>query len=220
MSAYDTINGYSGSRPGSRSVNGKAIPQPPKSNNSRLRTNGDTSRPRVTGSLLESVTSRGGGSRAFEDDDYATTAAGSSRRSPHIDDHRHNPNGNGTRADPDYQAPGRYHSLTSTSGHINQTIGTHQPSSRAAANKGRATVAAAVAAEDYDLEINGYEGHPDGHGDGYGPGDDGMDEGLDGDGDLDETKYCYCDRVSFGEMVGCDGPDCAREWVRSWFLHQ
>src|SRR5258707_5850874 len=42
------------------------------------------------------------------------------------------------------------------------TIGTHQPSSRAAANKGRATVAAAVAAEDYDLEINGYEGHPDG----------------------------------------------------------
>ncbi len=65
-------------------------------------------------------------------------------------------------------------------------------------NKGCATVAAAVAAKDYDLEINSYEGNLDGHGDGYGLGDDGMDEGLDGDGDIDETKYCYCDCVSFG----------------------
>ena len=113
--------------------------------------------------------------------------------------------------DPDYQAPGHHHSLTSTSGHINQTIGTHQPSSQATVNKGCATVAAAVAAKDYNLEINDYKGNLDGHGDGYGLGDDGMDEGLDGDGDIDETKYCYCDCVSFREVVGCDGPDCAQE---------
>jgi hypothetical protein len=24
--------------------------------------------------------------------------------------------------------------------------------------------------------------------------------------------YCYCRRVSFGEMVACDNPDCAIEW--------
>lgn len=28
----------------------------------------------------------------------------------------------------------------------------------------------------------------------------------------DEPTYCYCNQVSFGEMVGCDGDDCKREW--------
>lgn len=27
-----------------------------------------------------------------------------------------------------------------------------------------------------------------------------------------EQTYCYCNQVSFGEMVGCDGDDCRREW--------
>lgn len=27
-----------------------------------------------------------------------------------------------------------------------------------------------------------------------------------------EPTYCYCNQVSFGEMVGCDGGDCKREW--------
>lgn len=30
--------------------------------------------------------------------------------------------------------------------------------------------------------------------------------------DPDEPTYCYCNRVSFGEMVGCDGGECKREW--------
>ncbi|KDN53081.1 hypothetical protein K437DRAFT_253406 [Tilletiaria anomala UBC 951] len=28
----------------------------------------------------------------------------------------------------------------------------------------------------------------------------------------DETPYCFCQRVSFGEMIGCDGADCRYEW--------
>jgi inhibitor of growth protein 3 len=28
----------------------------------------------------------------------------------------------------------------------------------------------------------------------------------------DEPVYCYCSQVSYGEMVGCDGADCKREW--------
>lgn len=28
----------------------------------------------------------------------------------------------------------------------------------------------------------------------------------------DEPTYCYCEGVSYGEMVGCDAPDCEREW--------
>lgn len=31
-------------------------------------------------------------------------------------------------------------------------------------------------------------------------------------GQLLEPTYCYCNQVSFGEMVGCDGDDCKREW--------
>lgn len=27
-----------------------------------------------------------------------------------------------------------------------------------------------------------------------------------------EPAYCYCEKGSFGDMVGCDGPDCKREW--------
>lgn len=29
----------------------------------------------------------------------------------------------------------------------------------------------------------------------------------------DERKYCFCDRVSYGEMIGCDDSNCEREWV-------
>jgi len=30
--------------------------------------------------------------------------------------------------------------------------------------------------------------------------------------DPSEPKYCYCNRVSFGNMVACDYPQCKREW--------
>ncbi|CAI1726252.1 hypothetical protein SEUBUCD646_0O02590 [Saccharomyces eubayanus] len=30
--------------------------------------------------------------------------------------------------------------------------------------------------------------------------------------DEDKTLYCFCQRVSFGEMVACDGPNCKYEW--------
>ena len=48
-----------------------------------------------------------------------------------------------------------------------------------------------------------------------------LDERADGDGGAegdaevegdDERRYCYCDRVSYGDMIGCDEPDCVREW--------
>lgn len=37
---------------------------------------------------------------------------------------------------------------------------------------------------------------------------------LDDDEPIDpnEPTYCYCNRVSFGNMIACDGPDCKREW--------
>jgi hypothetical protein len=30
--------------------------------------------------------------------------------------------------------------------------------------------------------------------------------------DPNEPTYCFCNRVSFGEMVGCDNEDCEIEW--------
>jgi hypothetical protein len=32
------------------------------------------------------------------------------------------------------------------------------------------------------------------------------------DEDADELRYCYCNGVSYGEMVACDADTCEREW--------
>lgn len=34
----------------------------------------------------------------------------------------------------------------------------------------------------------------------------------DGDGDGDDKTYCFCDGVSYGEMIACDDEACEREW--------
>ncbi|KAF9072780.1 hypothetical protein BDP27DRAFT_1319982 [Rhodocollybia butyracea] len=34
----------------------------------------------------------------------------------------------------------------------------------------------------------------------------------DAEGDGDDKQYCFCHRVSFGEMIACDGPSCEVEW--------
>ncbi|KAK0705062.1 hypothetical protein B0H67DRAFT_649440 [Lasiosphaeris hirsuta] len=34
----------------------------------------------------------------------------------------------------------------------------------------------------------------------------------DDEGDGDEPRYCFCNQVSYGEMVGCDAEGCPREW--------
>uniref|UniRef100_A0A0B7JT29 Chromatin modification-related protein n=1 Tax=Bionectria ochroleuca TaxID=29856 RepID=A0A0B7JT29_BIOOC len=41
--------------------------------------------------------------------------------------------------------------------------------------------------------------------------DDEMTSG-DGEFDADEPTYCYCNGVSYGEMVACDSDECTREW--------
>ncbi|KAF3025691.1 hypothetical protein E8E14_014019 [Neopestalotiopsis sp. 37M] len=33
-----------------------------------------------------------------------------------------------------------------------------------------------------------------------------------GDIDANEPRYCYCNNVSYGEMVACDAVDCEKEW--------
>ena len=30
--------------------------------------------------------------------------------------------------------------------------------------------------------------------------------------DASEPRYCICNRVSYGEMIACDNPDCSIEW--------
>lgn len=41
--------------------------------------------------------------------------------------------------------------------------------------------------------------------------DESIQEGDDED-DEGEPRYCYCNEVSFGEMVACDNDACSREW--------
>lgn len=30
--------------------------------------------------------------------------------------------------------------------------------------------------------------------------------------DQDDQRYCFCNNVSYGDMIGCDDDDCEREW--------
>jgi len=30
---------------------------------------------------------------------------------------------------------------------------------------------------------------------------------------IDDTKYCYCQDVSHGDMIACDNADCPYQWV-------
>ena len=45
---------------------------------------------------------------------------------------------------------------------------------------------------------------------------DGEDSSMQVEEDEDDgpgqERYCYCEEVSYGEMVGCDGENCEREW--------
>lgn len=43
----------------------------------------------------------------------------------------------------------------------------------------------------------------------HGEEDDGMD--VDDEG-TDDTKYCYCQKVSYGDMVACDNANCKGQW--------
>lgn len=42
--------------------------------------------------------------------------------------------------------------------------------------------------------------------------------GGDNDGEQDDNRtYCFCDGISYGEMIACDDVNCEREWVCIWF---
>ncbi|KAG0134945.1 hypothetical protein HOY82DRAFT_668243 [Tuber indicum] len=42
--------------------------------------------------------------------------------------------------------------------------------------------------------------------------EDDADADAEEDADEDEPVYCYCQQISYGEMVACDGENCPREW--------
>ncbi|PWN93783.1 hypothetical protein FA10DRAFT_264383 [Acaromyces ingoldii] len=45
-----------------------------------------------------------------------------------------------------------------------------------------------------------------------GPGSAAAGAGGAGADDSDERRYCFCNNVSYGDMIGCDDEDCEREW--------
>lgn len=51
-------------------------------------------------------------------------------------------------------------------------------------------------------------------------GNDGtLSAGGEPDGDADDGRtYCFCDGVSYGEMIACDDEECEKEWVRGFLL--
>lgn len=85
-----------------------------------------------------------------------------------------------------------------------ESSGLQRPSSRTSGNNVPALVHDDIGANASETD------HPDNDGDLEMIGDDG--DEADGDNAGDDRTYCYCDRVSFGNMIGCDGDECAREW--------
>jgi len=65
-------------------------------------------------------------------------------------------------------------------------------------------------AGDPEADAEGEEYDPDADGEGEVEGEVG--DGGDGDDEL----YCTCRQKSYGEMIGCDAPDCEIEWVSSF----
>ncbi|KAF2425783.1 hypothetical protein EJ08DRAFT_616923 [Tothia fuscella] len=53
------------------------------------------------------------------------------------------------------------------------------------------------------------DGSEDEHGSYPGAGED---HDMDDEGADDLTKYCYCQKVSYGDMVACDNSDCKGQW--------
>lgn len=51
-----------------------------------------------------------------------------------------------------------------------------------------------------------------------GPPDNAPPEANDGEADGDDKPYCFCQRVSFGQMIACDDTNCQWEWVRFLLL--
>lgn len=39
-----------------------------------------------------------------------------------------------------------------------------------------------------------------------------------GDDGEDKEIYCFCRKLSYGEMIACDNPECPYQWV-SGFVH-
>ncbi|EWY93280.1 hypothetical protein FOYG_06550 [Fusarium oxysporum NRRL 32931] len=74
----------------------------------------------------------------------------------------------------------------------NDGTGTGKKNQKKAAPTIHAAVAAQLAEEDTNSSMQGDED--------------------DGDVDADEPTYCYCNGVSYGEMVACDAVECPREW--------
>lgn len=44
------------------------------------------------------------------------------------------------------------------------------------------------------------------------------DEGDDEEGDEDNTRYCFCNQRSYGEMVACENDDCRYQWFHTGCL--
>jgi hypothetical protein len=43
-------------------------------------------------------------------------------------------------------------------------------------------------------------------------------EGGEAEGEGDDKTYCFCDGISYGEMIACDDANCEREWVLSFLI--
>ncbi|KAF2841822.1 hypothetical protein M501DRAFT_928077 [Patellaria atrata CBS 101060] len=82
------------------------------------------------------------------------------------------------------------------------TVATATITQKRSHKKGAGLAAQAAQKAAQELEEDGHSGAEGS--------DAAIEEEVDEDGD--EPRYCYCNGVSYGEMIACDNENCSREW--------
>ena len=131
---------------------------------------------RAGSNLLDTVTSRGSGRDVFDDDDYASSVTPFGKRGDTL------PNDNGHNGDVDIiigmdpvEAISQALAPLPVAPAPRRPLRQQQP-------------------DEFDYDIDGQA---------YDEDVGSLEDPGDVQGDPDEKKYCYCNRISFGQMVGC-----------------
>ncbi|PWZ03188.1 hypothetical protein BCV70DRAFT_12959 [Testicularia cyperi] len=162
-----------------------------------------------SGARKEGAGRRGAGAAGGDGDDGATGSSARSRSSravrnsaaAHRSDEEDDDPDDGDHEEED-EAPAR--AGTKSRGRTNNRAST--TNSRARGGAGSAAAAAAAGGTTNSPHTGGATSTSVSRGD-----SPSSTAGGAGD-DADEARYCFCNNVSYGDMIGCDDDDCEREW--------
>ncbi|KDQ20942.1 hypothetical protein BOTBODRAFT_26956 [Botryobasidium botryosum FD-172 SS1] len=193
------------------------LPPEPSDNAKSLAARGHARTATGTSSLLDVVASR---SRPFDEDDYAASSNPKPNHTSGLGTYTNgNVNGSGSAAtngkhtngshtngnESSHETPQKSGSGANTTSNAGTTSAKGGKTSAGSTSGKKHAAAAHVSDHDSDGGNRNANDDPQGAADGTAE----VEGDIEGE---DLETYCYCDRVSFGEMIACDDAACPREW--------